>query len=186
MDTILAWDRSLLLWLQQFNNTLWDFIMYWSTHKFTWIPLYVFLVYLIYRSQGKKVIYYLIAIAVMIFICDKTASAIFKPLFHRLRPCNDPVIGSDVHIVYGYCSQSYSFFSSHAANSFGFAVILTPIFTDKRIIILLYGWAFFHSYTRIYLGQHFPTDILAGMIFGSGVGYLVYCLTAWALRMRHK
>lgn len=186
MEIFLNLDRELLLWLQGFHNEFWDFIMYWSTQKFTWIPLYVCLVYLLYRIEGKKTIIYVLAIVAMIFICDKTASAIFKPLFQRLRPCNDPIIGSQVHIVYGYCTKSFSFFSSHAANSFGLAVFLTPLFSDKRILFLLFCWALFHSFTRIYLGQHFPSDILAGMVFGSGVGYGVYRLTAWGLRMRHK
>ena len=188
LDILIHFDKELTLLMQGYSHPLLDYIMYYGTQKYTWIPLYIFLTVLLIKRFKAESIFYLLSIALLIFLCDKTASALFKPYFERLRPCNDPEIQFKIHTAFDYCTKSFGFFSSHAANSFGLAVFLSYVLRDygNKLIIGIFTWAIFHSYTRIYLGQHFFFDILVGSIVGSFWGWFIYRLTVWGLRIRHK
>jgi undecaprenyl-diphosphatase len=119
----------------------------------------------------------LIVLAIGITISDQTASGLMKPYFKRLRPCNDPTISLWVHIVNGYCSKSYSFCSSHASNSTFIATFFTLGIwkADRWLWGTAWVWALLHSYSRIYLGVHFPLDLIAGAAIG--------ITTAWVLHL---
>lgn len=99
---------------------------------------------------------------------------IVKPLVGRLRPCNDPMVKSQLNLVAGTLSESYSFFSSHAANTFSLAMFFSLLVRDRLFTIVMFLWALLNCWTRLYLGVHYPSDILCGMLYGSFVGVVVY------------
>lgn len=167
-------DTDVFLFLNGKNNGFWDFIMYWSSYKFTWIPLYAFLLYLIIRNFRKETIWILIAIVVLTVISDQL-SVLFKNTFERLRPCNEPDLQGLVHVVKDHCGGKFGFVSSHASNHFSLAVFLAIIFHNriKYFTIPILLWAAFISYSRIYLGVHYPGDVICGAILGTCTGFLI-------------
>lgn len=168
------WDTDLFFFINGQHNDFWDFIMYWSSYKFTWIPLYVFLLYLIIRNFKKETFWILIAIVILTVISDQL-SVYLKNTFERLRPCQEPDLQGLVHIVKDHCGGKFGFVSSHASNHFSLAVFLTLLFNNRlkffTLPILL--WAAFISYSRIYLGVHYPGDVIGGAILGTCIGFLV-------------
>lgn len=165
-------DKQLLLILNKFHNETFDFIMYWASHKFTWIPFYAFLVYLIYRIKGVKSTIYSVLIVGSTIVVGESIAQITKKTIQRIRPCNDSEIGNYVHTVMDGCKESFSFVSAHALNSFSLAIVIIFILKKdyKWIAPLMIGWAILHSYTRIYLGVHYPGDIVCGATIGVLVG----------------
>ena len=149
--------------------------MYWLSNKFISIPLYLFLAYFIYKKYPERFIAIVISIAVAIALSDQLASTVIKNSALRLRPCHDPSIASQVHLVYGYCGGQYGFVSSHAANTFALVSFLGFLFKRKykKLQWILLAWAVIISFTRIYLGAHFPGDVLGGALLGVFIGYVV-------------
>ncbi len=101
LDTLIHADQQLFLWLNGYHTPFWDTVMVAVTYKFTWIPLYVWMVYSLYARFGAKAVGYFLCIVVVVILADKIASGLFKPYFMRLRPCHDPVLGSLVHHLVG-------------------------------------------------------------------------------------
>ena len=176
LETIEAWDQRLFLFLNGFHNAFFDTLMYWITYKYTWYPLYLLLIIAIiskYRWQG------LIICLTMIFavsISDQITSGFMKPYFGRLRPCYDLRIQELVHVVAG-CGGKYGFASSHSSTTFGLA---TTVWLALRQWSTYFRWAFLWAgiiaYSRIYVGVHYPVDILIGACVGIIVGWLMYLL----------
>lgn len=152
--------------------------MYWASHKLFWIPLYLFFFYLALKKTGKQVWLVALATGLLIFLSDKISVHAFKNVFQRLRPCHELLIQANVHLQNGYCGSMYGFVSSHAANTFALAAFLSLLFQNryKNFTLLVFLWAFFVSYSRIYNGVHYPGDILAGALLGTGIGITVYKL----------
>jgi undecaprenyl-diphosphatase len=161
-------DQELFIFINSRNSPLWDKVMITASDKYFWIPFYgLLLAFLVYRFRRQS--YVLVpAIALTIGAADSISSAIFKPWVARLRPCHDASLAQVINLVNG-CGGSYGFMSSHAANSFGLAVLMTVILERKYNWLkgLLFAWAGVVSYSRIYLGAHFPGDIVAGALLGS-------------------
>lgn len=173
VDSLLQADQSLFLRLNGYHDPFWDNLMVAFTYKFTWIPLYLVLVYsLISRFKAQAVGYLLCMIAV-VALSDQIASGIFKPYFMRLRPCHDPFIGSLVHVL-GGCGGQYGFVSSHAATGFGIATSFNLLLQYKsKSALWLFCWALVYSYSRVYVGVHYPLDILVGALVGVFVAIFV-------------
>ncbi len=177
-------DRQLLLLLNGSDSTFLDSCFLTITRTSTWIPLLLALVFIVYRTSGasdtplrlKRLLLFAVAFALVIVICDQTASGICKPLFHRLRPSHEPALYGLVDLVNGHRGGLYAFFSSHAANSFGVATFPALTLRNRLSTLTLFLWACLTSYSRIYLGFHYPSDILVGLLFGIFTGWFVYKL----------
>lgn len=176
MDYLITLDKQWLLLINSMNSQFGDVFFYIFTQTITWIPLYVLMAWAFFKHQGAKGIVSLLFIALVITICDQIASSVFKELFERYRPSHDPVLKNLVHLVAGKRGGLYGFFSSHAANSFGLAFFTILIFKNNLYTAAILIWAILNSYSRIYLGLHYPGDILGGFICGLVVALLMYQL----------
>lgn len=166
LEKISKWDEALFLWLNQHHSDFMDPIMYYSTRTFPWIPLYVFLIFLVWKAYGKQGWWVILGVLLSILFADQIASGLMKPFFERLRPCHEVLLNGMVH-NYGNCGGKYGFASSHAANSFAIATSMYLGLSFKYPAVKwLFLWAIFFSYTRIYLGVHYPGDILVGAFVG--------------------
>ena len=172
-DRFLQWDRELLILINGFHTPWLDSVMMFMTHLFYWAPLYALLVYLLFRNFKHKAWLLLIGALLTILLTEAVTSEIMKPYFARLRPSHDPGLLGVIHLVDGYTGDLFGFSSGHAADTFGLALFfwftLRPIY---KWAALLFVWAGCVSYTRIYLGVHFPGDILAGLLLGLCCGVL--------------
>jgi undecaprenyl-diphosphatase len=173
-------DRNLFLFLNGMNSPFWDEVMWIISAKATWIPLYLFILWLFIRNHGRKTVVIILFVAAAITLSDQLSVHAFKDVFQRLRPCHEPDLEALVHIVRGKCGGKYGFVSSHAANSFSIALFALLLLKRRWLSILLVSWALVVSYSRIYLGVHYPGDILGGAMLGSLTGWLLwyaYCYT---------
>jgi undecaprenyl-diphosphatase len=173
-------DRNLFLFLNGLNSPLWDQVMWWISNRLIWLPLYLIITgWLIYRFKWKVVII-LVMVALLITLSDQGSVHLFKEVFKRLRPCHEPEISGLVHLVKGHCGGKYGFISSHAANTFAIATFTLLIIRNKYYSIFIIFWATLVSYSRIYLGIHYPGDVLVGALYGFLIGVLIYRLFIFA------
>ncbi|MCY1632826.1 phosphatase PAP2 family protein [Marinifilum sp. D737] len=179
MDTLIQLDKELFMWFNSHNTPFWDVVMMFFTRKEFWIPLYLLLLYQIYKVKGKEAIYWILGAFLLVFLCDQISTRLFKDVFERFRPSHDPGLEGMVNLVSGYKGGRFGFVSSHATNSFGFALFTSLLFRNKLYTFFIFTWSLLVVYTRIYLGVHFPGDIIGGMILGLILGYGVYRLTKW-------
>jgi undecaprenyl-diphosphatase len=180
-------DTRLLLFLNGLNNSFFDFLMYWISYKFTWLPLYIFFLYLLIRKYKLKALWIMLFVGLLITFSDQF-SVMFKNHFLRLRPCHNEEINFLIHTVKDKCGGRFGFVSSHAANSFSLAIFLIPFLKSysQRLPILLIAWATIVSYSRIYLGVHYPGDILGGALMGIMAGYLFARANLLILKMTER
>ena len=174
-------DKKAFLFLNGKHSPVWDEIMWWISGKTSWIPFYVILlIIIIYRERPYKFIYTIVFVAIVVFLCDKL-SVLIKDFIERPRPTHDPVIANMVHIVKNYRGGTYGFVSSHAANTFGVAVFLASWFKNNKWSLFLIAWATIVSYSRIYLGVHYPLDIIFGALLGILIGSQCYVYKVWTM-----
>ncbi|MCQ2349944.1 MAG: phosphatase PAP2 family protein [Paludibacteraceae bacterium] len=173
-QTLLQWDQSLLLAINGCNSPFFDHFFNIITKQTTWIPLLVLLLWRIYRKLGKLTWWYVAFMAVVILCADQISSDLIKPLVARPRPTHTPGLENLVHVVNGYRGGAFGFVSSHAANSFGLALFLTLMHRQTLLSIVSFLWAALFSYSRMYLGVHYPGDILCGAIVGMLVAWATY------------
>ncbi|MBL0144740.1 MAG: phosphatase PAP2 family protein [Chitinophagaceae bacterium] len=175
MEQILSYDKQLFKFINStLSNNFFDWLMPWLRNSTMWVPLYLFLI-LFATLNFKKNAWWWIIFAVCTVICtDFLSSAIIKNNILRLRPCNDPSLVSYINVLVGYRPQSSSFTSSHAANHFGQAMFI--YLTLKKHFgkwpLIFFIWAFSISFAQVYVGVHFPLDILGGALVGIFIGYL--------------
>ena len=174
IDFLDSIDKSLLLWLNSFHTPFWDNIMWFISGKVEWIPLYTILLgFIIYKFRWKS-IYILFGIALVIVLADRISVEVFKEVVKRPRPTHCKAIKHLVHTVNNYRGGAYGFVSSHAANSFAIATYLTFIFRKKYFTWFMFFWALVVSYSRVYLGVHYPGDVFCGALLGTACGMLGY------------
>ena len=150
--------------------------MFQASSRFTWIPFYILIIALLIKHYKKESILIILFIIITIVLSDQISVHLFKDLFQRLRPCHNTEIANSLHLVNNICGGAYGFVSSHAANSFSILVFLSPIIKDniKFLWWTMIVWALLLCYSRIYLGVHYPLDVLAGAIVGSVIGLTTY------------
>jgi undecaprenyl-diphosphatase len=174
-------DTQLFLFLNGLHSDFWDPIMWWISGKKEWIPLYlVILGWLVYRFKWK--ILYLVPFIVLLIVLSDQISVLIKNTVQRFRPTHDPEIGNLVNILNNYRGGKYGFVSSHAANSFALAIFTSLILKNRWFTVFIFFWAALVSYSRIYLGVHYPGDILFGALLGIALGMLTF----WLWNMSNK
>ena len=169
-------DQQLFLFLNSLNSPFWDQVMHAISSIVIWIPLYLaILIYLGFRYKRRFIIILLFLI-LAITLSDQISVQLFKNLFQRLRPCHEPALNGLVHLVNSECGGLYGFVSSHAANSFNVALVSLLFIRRRWFTIFILSWASVVGYSRIYLGVHYPGDVLCGAILGAMIGWGVYNL----------
>lgn len=173
LDKLLSLDTKLFVFLNGLGSETYDGLWLIITKQSNWIPLFLVLLYVIFKKLGaKQTLYFLLFVAVLVSFTDQTAN-LFKNGFHRIRPCNNPEINSFIRIV--QIRKSFSFFSGHAANSMAVATFFYFNFKNKvKFLGFLFLWPLIFAYSRIYLGLHYPLDILSGYLFGFISGFLFF------------
>ncbi|SDJ79721.1 undecaprenyl-diphosphatase [Catalinimonas alkaloidigena] len=180
LEAIKQADREGFLWLNGHHAEWLDVVMYWVSDRWIWIPFYLWLIYLIFRTYGRQGWVLLLGLVVATALADRISSGFFKPYFERLRPCHDPLLADRVHLLQAHCGGTYGFISSHAANTFALATYLWLAWRKKiPASALLFAWATLVSYSRIYAGVHFPLDVLTGGLLGVGLAFLCFRSVAW-------
>lgn len=178
MQFLIDLDKAIFLAINGWHSPFFDHLMYWLSDKFIWIPLYAVLLFLIWKVYRKGFWITIPLVALMVTLTDQVSVIFFKDVFERLRPCHDPSLEGLVRIVRNHCGGSYGFISSHASNTFGVAIFIGSILRAryKWILPSLLIWATAVCYSRVYLGVHFPGDVIVGATVGAITGYLIALL----------
>ena len=174
---LITFDQDLLLRLNGSDSVFWDGFMWIATSTAIWAPAILVLLYIIFKNnKPAKALLILVMMGLVIFLADRIASGICKPYFARPRPTHDPIIMYLIDIVNGYRGGAYGFLSSHAANTFSISIFMSLLVKKRSFTLVMFGWAVLHTFTRIYLGVHYPGDITFGALDGLIIGALVFLL----------
>jgi undecaprenyl-diphosphatase len=176
MQTLTDIDRSVLAFFNGSDSLFVDNLAVILTSGLTWIPLYLSLLYVVIKNNDtmKQIMLVVGCVILSIILSDGMADFIVKPMVERLRPSNDPFIKYTVNVVNDMRGSSYSFFSAHASNTFCVAMFFSLLVRNKVFVITMVSWSLVNCWTRMYLGLHYPSDILAGLVWGGISGSLAY------------
>jgi membrane-associated phospholipid phosphatase len=171
-EQLLQWDLNVFVLINsQLTSLVLDYVCPLLRDKYFWAPLYAFMFSYLIINYKRKGVLIAVLLILTVTIADQLSSELLKPYVHRLRPCNDPFVQPYVRLLVG-CGGGYSFPSSHASNHFAIATFLISVFYSKWKWILPIGvlWAFAISYSQVYVGVHYPVDVLTGMLLGISIG----------------
>jgi membrane-associated phospholipid phosphatase len=172
-ETIIYYDHIAWYYLNsRWHNAPMDWLMPFFRNQWFWVPLYFFLLLFMPSRFGKSGWLWCLAFFVTFVLSDQASATLLKPYFHRIRPCNDPYFASLVHIIVP-CGSGQSFPSSHAANHFSLALFSAVSLSRfaKWILPVALGWALLVAYAQVYVGVHFPLDVVCGGLLGACIGY---------------
>ncbi len=179
LQTIKDFDEQLFLYLNSLHTDVLDTLMYWVTLKYTWFPVYLLLIVVVIRKYRIRGLLMCLGMVLAVGASDMITSGWMKPFFERPRPCHVVDIQNAVHVVTG-CGGRYGFASSHASTTFGLATTIWLMlrFWSPRFV-WVFAWSALVAYSRVYVGVHYPLDIVVGAIVGILIGLLVYQLYRW-------
>ncbi|MBV7267933.1 phosphatase PAP2 family protein [Winogradskyella luteola] len=178
LDQLIEFDKELFIYLNGLGTDTWDGFWLAYTNKVYWIPFYIFLAYLLYKRLGTKMVLLTLLIAILMVSFTDQITNLFKHGFERLRPCHQDGVKEVMDLVKSRCGGKYGYFSGHSSNSMGVAMLVGLMLKEKYkyLIYILIVWALMMGYSRIYIGVHYPLDVLSGFIFGGLSGFMFYKL----------
>ena len=184
LETIQRLDSSIFLFFNSHHNEFFDNFMSLYSGRFIWIPMYAaLLIVMLRRFPLAKVLLLLVGIGATIFVADQLCASVIRPMFERMRPSNlSNPLSELTHIVNGYRGGPYGFPSCHAANSFALAAFAAIMLKQRGFTLFILSWAAINCYSRIYLGVHYPGDLLVGSVIGATVGLIWYFITNGSYR----
>lgn len=174
-------DTKWLIGINNMHTEFLDVLMWWISDKYIWIPFYLFLLVFIAVNMKREAIPMIMVIFLLILCSDQLASGIIKPWIHRLRPSHNPEIESLLHYVNNYRGGQYGFISSHAMNAFSLSFFMIFSLRDIRwwLSVLLLVWAISIAYSRVYLGVHYPSDVIVPLFLSIPLAYGFSRLNQW-------
>ena len=178
MEELIQIDKQLLLALNGSESLFLDGMVLTLTNAWTWLPLYLALFYVVLKNNDTvwKILLVLACAGLCVLLAGTVDDTLVKPTVARWRPTHDPQIGMLVDVVDGYRGGNYGFFSAHASNTFSLAVFFSLLFRRRALTVALVCWSLVNCWTRLYLGVHYPGDILVGLLWGGLCGTAVYAL----------
>ena len=182
LDYLIDIDTDVLLAVNGLHNAFQDAFWWMVSAKWSSVLLVLALFWMLMRQNRRHALLVLAMLVLAVLVADQVSSGIIKHLVERLRPTHDPSLGNMVHVINGYRGGMYGFVSSHAANSFALATLMALITRHRLVLFSLITWALLQCYSRVYLGVHYPGDILGGIIVGVLAGWLVWRLMRWIQR----
>ena len=174
LDYLIDIDTEALLAINGFHDVFQDALWWMVSAKWSSLLILVALLWVLLHQNRRHALLVLAMLVLAFVLADQVSSGIIKQLVERLRPSHDPSLGDAVHIVNGYRGGMYGFVSSHAANSFAIITFMALLFRNRALTIGLTVWALMQCYSRMYLGVHYPGDILGGMVVGLLTGWLAW------------
>lgn len=184
MDKLIHLDQELFLFLNGLGNPSWDGFWLFITDKLSSIPLYVALLILcLIKLRWKRTVLILVMVALMVTVSDQLSN-LFKYGLERLRPCHDALIEDQMRLVKSYCGGKFGYFSAHASNSFVVVTFFSLIFKGiyRWLPFVLIIWGITVAYSRIYIGVHYPLDVITGITFGMLIGLLFFVVYQWVTK----
>ncbi|MBR3728408.1 MAG: phosphatase PAP2 family protein [Muribaculaceae bacterium] len=175
-------DADALLAVNGLHDMFQDAFWWMVTAKWSSLLLVLALAWILLHQNRRHALLVLAMLVLSILVADQVSSGLIKHLVERLRPTHDPSLESMVHVINGYRGGLYGFVSSHAANSFAIATLLALLMRHRVVTLSMFTWALLQCYSRVYLGVHYPGDILGGIIVGVLAGWLVWQLMRWIER----
>lgn len=176
-ETLMSIDVSVLTFFNGSSSLFLDSLVSLLTMGVTWIPLYVALLYLVVKNNETMPQIGLVVgcVVLCVLLCGGVDDAVIKPAVGRLRPCNDPLVKGALQLI-GSGPLDCSFFSAHAANTMSIAVFFIMLVRNRLLSWVLLIWSLLNAWTRLYLGYHYPSDVLVGLLYGAAAGGIVYLL----------
>jgi undecaprenyl-diphosphatase len=175
IEWLISLDTRLFLFFNGLHTPFLDLLMYDVSRMWIWVPLYLGVIAFIIRKWKMESIWIILSIIICVVLTDQLTN-LTKEFFGRLRPSHEPALQGMVHHVRGYMGGQFGFVSGHSSNVFGFALLSSLILKQKIFTPIIFFWAAIVAYSRIYLGVHYPLDILGGMILGMGIALIVYTI----------
>ena len=179
METLLQLDKELFIWFNASHSSFWDAMMMFFTRVEFWIPFYFIVAYQIFKYKGKEAWWWLIGLSMLILFGNLISTFLFKNILQRLRPSHEPALSGIVNLVKAYAGDKFGFVSSHSTVVFAFAIYTSKLFKNNIYTLFITIWSLLIVYTRLYLGLHYPGDILGGIALGLGLGYFFNRITRW-------
>jgi len=184
LESLKSFDQTIFLFLNGLHCSFLDPVMFYGTLTLTWLPLYLLLLYLVIRRYKWQSVWIILFAAITILVSDQLSNFV-KEWMARPRPTHEPGL-TGIHTVYGYTGGQFAFYSAHASTNLAIAIFLIMMLKNqyRYFALLILCWAFFRAYTRIYLGVHYPGDLVAGWLAGALIGWCAGLACTWFVRQK--